>query len=59
MLEGTVEGDAAKLRAQARHCRELAKGARDSRTMEILRGMANDLDDEAERLDAEDRRPKN
>jgi hypothetical protein len=52
-----VEEDISYLRARAQHCRNLADGATDSRALKILRGIADDLDEEAERLETAEDRP--
>jgi hypothetical protein len=47
--------ESASFRARARHCRELAKGARDEFQRNQLNSIATDLEIEATQLDAEQR----
>ncbi len=42
--------DAAFLHERARHCRELAKGARDAASIKHLNQMSDDFEEEARRL---------
>lgn len=52
--------DATRFRERADHCRLLAKSARDEEARRTLGQMADELDREANRLDAEEAsRPKN
>ena len=46
--------DAERFRGRARHCRILAKDARDGEARRTLNQMSNELDEEADRLDAEE-----
>ena len=46
--------DATYFRSRARHCRELAKGARDAVSRRELNDVADELDAEAESIEAED-----
>lgn len=48
--------EAERFRSRARQCRELAKGARQKVDSETLSNMADDLDAEAARIDAEELR---
>ena len=48
-----MEGNAAELRRQAEHCRQLALGIHDERTKLTLRQMAKDYDAEAKRAESE------
>ena len=45
--------NASRFRSRARHCRDLAKDARDDVTRRNLHQIADDLDAEADSLDAE------
>lgn len=45
--------DASRFRERARQCRALAKDARDEEARRTLKEMAEELDEEAERIDAE------
>jgi hypothetical protein len=45
--------ESASFRSRARHCRELAKGARDEPTRRTLNDIANGMDEEAAKIDAE------
>jgi len=47
--------DAARFRARASQCRLLAKDARDEESRRTLDDMARDLDDEAAKIDLEER----
>ena len=49
--------EAARFRARAIHCRELASDARDEQARRTLVEMAKDLDDEADQIEAEERGP--
>ncbi len=46
--------DAVHFRNRARHCRELARAARDELTRRQLNGIADELVAEAERMEAEE-----
>ena len=50
--------EAARFRARAIQCRELARDARDEQARFTLNEMAKDLEDEAKRIDAENLRGK-
>ena len=41
-------------RLRAKHCRELAKAARNETSRQTLDGMAEELEEEADRIDAEE-----
>jgi hypothetical protein len=45
--------DAAHFRSRAKHCRELAKDARDDLSRKELNDIAAELDAEADRIEAE------
>ena len=51
-----VSSDPAYYRQRAEHCRGLAETARDEATLHRLLAMANDLEDEARRLEEADQR---
>jgi len=44
--------EAAAFRSRARHCRELAKCARDEPSRRTLNDIAHDMEEEAARIDA-------
>jgi hypothetical protein len=52
--------EAGRFRARAIHCRELATNARDEQARQALTEMADDLEDEAGKIDDEEAtaRPK-
>jgi len=50
--------EADHFRQRARTCRDLATAARDDQSRQELLTMAGELDDEADRIDAEDRGPR-
>jgi hypothetical protein len=52
--------EAGRFRARAIHCRELATNARDEQARQALTEMADDLEDEADKIDDEEAtaRPK-
>ena len=45
--------DASRFRGRARHCRELAKDARDDQARQTLNHIADELDAEAAEIDAQ------
>jgi len=49
--------DAAHFRSRARHCRELARTARDEVARRQLNDIADELDAEAKRMEVEEFRP--
>jgi hypothetical protein len=49
--------DAARLRSGARHCRELARTARDELSRRQLNDIADELDADAKRMEVEEFRP--
>jgi hypothetical protein len=51
--------EAKRFRQRALDCRELAKGARDPLDQERLVDIAAELDEEADRIDAEDEAKRN
>ena len=46
--------DASRFRERARQCRQLAKDARDDEARKTLNEMGDELDEEADRIDAEE-----
>ena len=49
----SIQVESAHFRSRARHCRELAQGARDELSRRELSEIANELDAEADAIDAE------
>ena len=47
-------GDAQRFRKRARECRQLSKLARDGHSRQMLGALAIELDEEADKLDAEE-----
>lgn len=54
-----MSDEAKRFRQRAFDCRELAKGARDPRDQQLLADLAMDLDEEADRIDAEEEAKRN
>jgi|1185.fasta_scaffold1921470_1 hypothetical protein len=56
---GVMDTEAQRLRRRASQCRELAKIARDGHSRKTLAQLAEELDEEADKIDAEEAaRPK-
>jgi hypothetical protein len=49
-----VKSDAEAFRKRASDCRKLADGTKDGNAQDELRDLANDLDDEAAKIDDEE-----
>ena len=49
-----VSDESAHFRSRAKQCRDLANGARDEASRRELNDIADDLDAEADRLDADE-----
>lgn len=49
-----MSDEAKRFRQRAYDCRQLAKGARDPRDQRLLEDIADDLDAEADKMDAEE-----
>jgi len=50
--------EATQFRLRAAHCRELAKSARDEVSSQELNNIADELDAEADRIEAESSEPR-
>lgn len=52
---GSMSDDAKRFRRRAADCRQLAEDARDPRDRELLKDISKELDEEADKIDAEGR----
>lgn len=58
MCSGKMGEDASRFRQRANHCRQLARGTSDAAAQRTLHEMADDLEAEADMLDAEETPPQ-